>query len=141
MPTADFWQKGFKMNIQILKEIAKWFKKTDLAELIYRKDGEGLELKEQSAEHSIGASTCILEPVISPGVGIYRAAEPGKTHSFKEGTLVKEGDVLGYIEMPQDKKLVTCNVSGYIKTMAIEDGKPVEYGQPLFYIEPKNEKA
>jgi acetyl/propionyl-CoA carboxylase alpha subunit len=125
------------MNIQLLKEITKWFKKTDLVELMYRKHGEGFELKEQARDYQIGASACILEPVVSPGIGIYRAAEPGKTQSFREGTLVKEGDVLGYIEMPQDKKLVTSQVRGHIKTIAIEDGKPVEYGQPLFYIEPK----
>ncbi|HUT86035.1 MAG TPA: biotin/lipoyl-containing protein [Elusimicrobiales bacterium] len=125
------------MDIQFLKEITKWFKKTDLVELIYRKNNAGFELKEQTLEAQIGQSTCVLEPIISPGVGIYRAAEPGKTPNFKEGMLLKIGDLLGYVEMVNDKKLVTSHTKGYLKTIAIEDGKPVHYGQPLFYIEPK----
>jgi biotin carboxyl carrier protein len=125
------------MNIQLLKEITKWFKTTDLSELIYRKKDIGFEIKEQSAQAQIGKSTCVLEPVVSPGVGIYRAAEPGKTAAFKEGDAVKKGDVLGFVEMTNDKKLVTAHTNGTLKTMAVEDGSPVHYGQPLFYIEPK----
>lgn len=125
------------MNIQIIKEITKWFKKTDLVELVYRKDEEGFELKEQSAGYRLGTSTCILEPVVSPGVGIYRAAEPGKSPTFKEGDKVRAGQLLGYIEMPNDKKIITAHIEGYLKTISIKDGKPVQYGQPLFYIEPK----
>ena len=41
------------------------------------------------------------------------------------------------VEVGKDFKSVIAPSNGLLKIISIEDGKPVEYGQPLFFIEPR----
>jgi len=52
-----------------------------------------------------------------------------------EGLSVKEGDRLGYIETFSGAKPVAAPCGGFVKLVCVEDGKPVNYGQPLFFVE------
>jgi len=69
-------------------------------------------------------------------VGIFRASKPGKAFHAEEGAVVKKGDVLGLIETAGSKVKLTAPETGKLNTVLAEDGKAVEYGQPLFFIKP-----
>lgn len=124
------------MDIKLLSEVAAWFKTTDLAELTYKKDGHSIEIKTKDALPEGANFDSVLSPVTSPAVGIYRAADKGKMLSLKEGQKVSEGEMLGVVAMPNTSHKVLANKTGTLRIISVTDGKPVEYGQPLFFIEP-----
>ena len=72
---------------------------------------------------------------VAPMVGIfYEAAAPGKPSYVELGKSVKKGDVLCVIEAMKIMNQVMAENSGVIAKIMIENGEPVEYGQPLFVI-------
>ena len=110
---------------------------TDLNEIVWQKNGGGFSLKLPGAEiESNIQETCLL-PVPSPAIGIYRASLPGKSADFKDGELVAKNQNLGYVEAGKEHQPVLCSDTGYIRAACVEDGKTVQYGQPLFFIERK----
>jgi len=73
--------------------------------------------------------------VKSPMVGtFYRASAPGKPPFVEVGASVKEGDTLCIIEAMKLLNEIDADVSGVIKEILVENGQPVEFGQPLFVI-------
>ncbi len=74
--------------------------------------------------------------VKSPMVGtFYRSSEPGGNAFVEVGQSVKEGDTLCIIEAMKLLNEIESDKTGVIKTILIENGQPVEYGEPLFEIE------
>ena len=73
--------------------------------------------------------------VKAPMVGIfYESQAPGKPSFVELGQAVKEGDVLCIIEAMKIMNQVEAERSGVISMSMVENGEPVEYGQPLFII-------
>ncbi|SOE47176.1 Biotin carboxyl carrier protein of acetyl-CoA carboxylase [plant metagenome] len=73
--------------------------------------------------------------VKAPMVGtFYRAPNPGAQPFVEVGQTVKEGDALCIIEAMKLLNEIEADKSGVIKEILIENGEPVEYGQPLFVI-------
>lgn len=73
--------------------------------------------------------------VKSPMVGtFYRASAPGNPPFVEVGSTVKEGDTLCIIEAMKLLNEIDTDVSGVIKQILVENGQPVEFGQPLFVI-------
>lgn len=73
--------------------------------------------------------------VKSPMVGtFYRASAPGKPPFVEVGATVKEGDTLCIIEAMKLLNEIDADASGVIKQILVENGQPVEFGQPLFVI-------
>ncbi len=73
--------------------------------------------------------------VTSPMVGtFYRAPSPGAKPFVEVGDTVSEGDTLCIIEAMKMLNQIEADVSGTIKAILVENGQPVEYGQPLFVI-------
>lgn len=125
------------MDIKTLGKLTKWMETTDLEEITW-KDGEGkisLKLNNQPEHHGIPAAA--LVPVCAPSIGIFRNARPGRTNTLKEGAAVKKDQELGVLEVGKDLKPVSAPADGFLKIISVEEGKPVEYGQPLFFIEPR----
>jgi acetyl-CoA carboxylase biotin carboxyl carrier protein len=74
--------------------------------------------------------------VKSPMVGtFYRASSPGASNFVEMGSTVKEGDTLCIIEAMKLLNEIEADRSGVIKQILLDNGQPVEYGQPLFIIE------
>lgn len=74
--------------------------------------------------------------VTSPMVGtFYRAPSPGADPFVDIGTQVKKGDTLCIIEAMKLLNEIEAEVSGTVKQILVENGSPVEFGQPLFIIE------
>ena len=64
----------------------------------------------------------------------YRSSSPGSAAFVEIGSEVKEGDTLCIIEAMKLLNEIDADKSGVIKQILVENGQPVEYGQPLFLI-------
>ncbi|MGB5580768.1 MAG: acetyl-CoA carboxylase biotin carboxyl carrier protein [Woeseia sp.] len=74
--------------------------------------------------------------VIAPMVGTYySSSSPGADPFVKVGDRVNAGDVLCIIEAMKMMNQIESEVAGTIKSMRVENGDPVEYGQVLFVID------
>jgi acetyl-CoA carboxylase biotin carboxyl carrier protein len=83
------------------------------------------------------AAATDLITVESPMVGtFYRAAAPDAAPFVNEGDLVKEGQVLCIIEAMKLMNEIEARVAGRIARVLVENAQPIEFGQPLFLIEP-----
>ncbi|MFA5081552.1 MAG: acetyl-CoA carboxylase biotin carboxyl carrier protein [Hydrogenophilaceae bacterium] len=73
--------------------------------------------------------------VKSPMVGtLYRSASPGSKAFVEVGQQVNAGDTLCIIEAMKLMNEIEADVGGTVKAILIENGQPVEYGEPLFII-------
>jgi len=73
--------------------------------------------------------------VKSPMVGtFYRSASPGSKPFMDVGQSVKSGETLCIIEAMKLLNEIEADQSGVIKAILVENGQPVEFGQPLFVI-------
>ncbi|MRV74557.1 acetyl-CoA carboxylase biotin carboxyl carrier protein [Duganella sp. FT92W] len=73
--------------------------------------------------------------VKSPMVGtFYRSSSPGAPAFVEVGQAVKEGDTLCIIEAMKLLNEIDADKTGTITQILVENGQPVEYGQPLFVI-------
>jgi len=96
----------------------------------------------QAAAAPAAAAPAAAEPaapaghqVKSPMVGtFYRAPNPGAAPFVEVGQSVKEGDALCIIEAMKLLNEIEADKSGVVKEILVENGEPVEYGQPLFVI-------
>ena len=74
--------------------------------------------------------------VTSPMVGtFYRASSPGAKSFAEVGDVVKEGQAVCIIEAMKIMNEIEADKDGTITKILVENGQPVEYGQPLFVIE------
>ncbi len=73
--------------------------------------------------------------VKSPMVGtFYRTSAPGAKPFVELGQSVSSGDTLCIIEAMKLMNEIESDATGTIKAILVENGQPVEYGQPLFVI-------
>ena len=76
-----------------------------------------------------------LAVVKSPIVGtFFRAPEPGAPPFVEVGGLVKKGQVLCIIEAMKLMNEIESDAVGTVAKIYVENGQPVEYGQPLFGV-------
>ncbi|MEJ2654111.1 MAG: acetyl-CoA carboxylase biotin carboxyl carrier protein [Acidihalobacter sp.] len=74
--------------------------------------------------------------VTSPMVGtFYCASSPGAKPFVEVGQSVGEGDTLCIIEAMKMLNQIEADRAGVVKAILVENGQPVEYGEPLFVIE------
>ena len=74
--------------------------------------------------------------VKSPMVGtFYRSPSPGASAFVEVGQAVKPGDTLCIIEAMKLLNEIEAEVGGTVKQILVDNGQPVEYGQPLFIID------
>ncbi|HEY7654816.1 MAG TPA: acetyl-CoA carboxylase biotin carboxyl carrier protein [Methylomirabilota bacterium] len=82
-------------------------------------------------------STAHLLTVEAPMVGtFYRAPKPDAPPFVNEGDAVKEGQVLCIVEAMKLMNEIEARVAGRIVKVLVENGQPVEFGQPLFLMDP-----
>jgi acetyl-CoA carboxylase biotin carboxyl carrier protein len=89
-----------------------------------------------SAAPAVAAAAELTGHVVkSPMVGtFYRASAPGNPAFVEVGATVKEGDTLCIIEAMKLLNEIDADKSGTITQILVENGQPVEFGQPLFVI-------
>lgn len=78
--------------------------------------------------------------VTSPMVGtFYRAPAPGAAPFVRVGELVQAGQQVGIVEAMKLMNAVNAETSGEVVAVLVDDGAPVEYGQPLVSLRPVEE--
>jgi acetyl-CoA carboxylase biotin carboxyl carrier protein len=94
-----------------------------------------------AAAPAAGAPAAEPEPgqeghvVKAPMVGtFYRSPSPDAKVFVEVGQAVKEGDTICIIEAMKLMNEIEADASGVVKAILVENGQPVEYGQPLFIL-------
>lgn len=145
------------MELEEIKQIISFLKDTDVTELNIEREGFKIRIKrgyiygpieitrtikpsEESPKISYPMETPkeeeTLHTVISPLVGtFYRGPSPDSPPFVELGTRVEKGQVLCIIEAMKIMNEIESDVSGIVKKVLVENGQPVEYGEPLFLIE------
>ncbi len=78
-----------------------------------------------------------MEVVKSPIVGtFYRAPSPESPPYVEVGSHVKKGDTLCIIEAMKIMNEIEADTEGKVVRILVDNGQPVEFGQPLFLIDP-----
>ena len=89
-------------------------------------------VKETAAKETLPEGHMVKSPMVGT---FYRSSAPGANAFVEVGQSVKEGDTLCIIEAMKLLNEIESDKTGVIKTILIENGQPVEYGEPLFEIE------
>jgi acetyl-CoA carboxylase biotin carboxyl carrier protein len=92
---------------------------------------------EAAAAAAPKADNSRTKDVMSPFVGtFYASPSPSASKYVEVGARVKKGDVLCIIEAMKIMNEIEAEFPGKIVAILVKDGQPVQYGQPLFQIEP-----
>lgn len=112
-----------------------------LQPVAYHQPEAGVPAAPVAAAAPAAAPAAPAAPVIqghvvkAPMVGtFYRSPNPGAVPFIDVGATVKEGDPLCIIEAMKLLNEIEADKAGVIKEILVENGEPVEYGQPLFVI-------
>jgi acetyl-CoA carboxylase biotin carboxyl carrier protein len=144
------------MELEDLKQLIELLKETDITEIQVEKEGTKVKIKRekffQSLEIATQKESSLQESVIkkeiedetqrlitvtSPIVGtFYRSPSPEAPIFVETGLRVKKGQVLCIIEAMKLMNEIESEVDGILLKALVENGQPVEYGEPLFLIEP-----
>lgn len=141
------------MELDNLKELISFLKDTDISELQYEKDGVKIRIRRQTLlspieTYSKPLVTSVETPqgledvqrlatVTSPIVGtFYRSPSPEAPPFVDVGTPVRKGQVICIIEAMKLMNEIESEVEGIVVRALVENGQSVEYGEPLFLIEP-----
>ena len=79
-------------------------------------------------------SLSVSNPLSAAGAPCYRAASPDADPFVDIGASVKKGDILCIVEAMKLLNEIECDQGGIIKKILVENGQPVEFGEPLFVI-------
>jgi acetyl-CoA carboxylase biotin carboxyl carrier protein len=138
----------------LIRELAKLLEETGLGEIEIEKDGSRVRV----ASHGAAEPGMVQPPpspapqprpsldafpppstagmVTSPMVGTaYLASEPGARPFVDVGSVVKAGDTLLIIEAMKTMNQIPAPRAGKVTQILVEDGQPVEFGEPLMIIE------
>jgi acetyl-CoA carboxylase biotin carboxyl carrier protein len=141
------------MELEDLKGLIELLKETDITELLVEKDGTKVKIKREKIFSSVEIpktpalqETIIKETedetqrvitVTSPIVGtFYRSPTPDAPSFIEVGLRIKKGQVLCIIEAMKLMNEIESEADGIVVKALVENGQPVEYGEPLFLIEP-----
>ena len=90
-----------------------------------------------AASAAPAASEAHLLTIEAPMVGtFYRSASPDAQPFVRDGDRVKKGQVVCIIEAMKLMNEIESKVAGRVVKVLVENTQPVEYGQPLFLLEP-----
>ena len=137
-----------KINKKLIKELVDNLEEFKLTELEYSEKDMKIKVSRQSKvsqnitpEITIEKNNKKTEPVSgteikSPIIGTaYLAPEPGAKKFVETGKKIKKGDTVMIVEAMKTMNHVPSPKDGVVKSINVEDGQPVEYGQTLVVID------
>ncbi len=153
-PESSPTGKGPAIDHDVIRELAKLLEETGLTEIAIEQNGVSIRVARHSAPSPTRAwagelpvpvtapGAAPIDPtrhpglVASPMVGTaYRGSEPGARPFVEVGSQVKAGETLVIIEAMKTMNQIPAPRSGTVIQILVEDGQPVEYGEPLMIIE------
>lgn len=152
------------MDIRKIKKLIELLEESDLSEIEIKEGEESIRLSRNTAVsmaptlpappvaqpvQPVSTVTAEMTPeattvpslpsgqmVVAPMVGtFYRASAPGAQPFVELGQAVKKGDTLCIIEAMKMMNPIESDLDGTVAAILINNGEPVEYGQPLFVIQ------
>jgi biotin carboxyl carrier protein len=139
------------MKLERVEKLVKLFGASRARELVVEADGWQVTLRRGAASNPDGASAA-LSPLVSeleeeaapaaptvtitaPLVGLFRQGMA----RLAPGDLVRAGDPVGGIESMKILNPLFAEAGGEVLEVLVEDGQPIEYGQPLVVLLPLSE--
>ena len=139
------------MNAKEIRALLELLREYGLTEIEVEREGERLRLRKEPAPASgvhpaappVAAGTAVradassLLTIEAPMVGtFYRSPAPDAQPFVREGDAVRKGQVVCIIEAMKLMNEIESQVAGRVTKVLVENAQPVEYGQPLFVLEP-----
>ena len=113
-------KKIIKKLVEALDELKKSLK------------GENLTISDSTVEEEVEISKSVVK---SPIVGTaYLAPEPGAKPFVSIGKKIKKGETIMIVEAMKTMNHVPSTSDGVVKKILVNDGQPVEFGQPLIVL-------
>jgi acetyl-CoA carboxylase biotin carboxyl carrier protein len=152
----DMGRAKSAVDHDLIRELARLLDETGLTEIEFERDGQRVRVARQAQVAAAGpaptapsleATTAArdnapLDPgkhpgvVTSPMVGTaYIGPEPGGRPFVEIGSQVRVGDTLLIVEAMKTMNQIPSPRAGTVIQILIEDGQPVEFGEPLMIIE------
>src|SRR5437016_4316724 len=147
------------INHDMIRELARLLDETGLTEIEFWRNGERVRVARQIQQVAVAAAPARgalagptdspaaagsedIDPakhpgaVTSPMVGTaYIGAEPGARPFVEVGSRVAAGDTLLIVEAMKTMNQIPAPRGGTVIQILIEDGQPVEFGEPLMIVE------
>jgi len=135
----------------LIRDLAKLLDETGLTEIEFTQNGVSVRVARQATFAAPPRAAELPVSVATPGAGdptkhpglitspmvgtVYLAAEPGGRPFVDVGSTVRMGETLLIIEAMKTMNQIPAPRSGTVIQILIEDGQPVEFGEPLMIIE------
>jgi acetyl-CoA carboxylase biotin carboxyl carrier protein len=140
----------------LIRELARLLDETGLSEIEYERDGQRVRVARQAHVAAAAparqpapadppapaAEAAPLDPAKHPGVitspmvgTAYVGPEPGARPFVEVGSRVEVGDTLLIVEAMKTMNQIPSPRAGTVIQVLIEDGQPVEFGEPLMIVE------
>ena len=133
-----------KINKKTIEELVGYLKEFDLSEIEYAEGTTKVKVSRSinvstSAPSEVKKKQSIIESdgisVTSPIVGTaYLASEPGGKKFVEIGQKIKKGQTIMIVEAMKTMNHVPSTSDGTVKKILVNDGQPVEFGQPLIVL-------
>ena len=137
-----------KINKKLIKELVDNLEEFRLTELEYSEKDIKIKVSRQTKISQNISPEIIIEKnnkkteivsgteIKSPIIGTaYLAPEPGAKKFVENGKKIKKGDTVMIVEAMKTMNHVPSPKDGVVKSVNVEDGQPVEYGQTLVVID------
>ena len=134
-----------KIDKKIIKELVDYLNEFNLTELEYRDGDKKVKVsknfsnitqsnipKSQTQKNKPVIGTKINSPIIGTA---YLAPEPGGKKFVEIGKKIKKGDTVMIIEAMKTMNHIPSPKDGTVKSIYVEDGQPVEFGQLLVLLD------
>ena len=146
------------MDIRKVKKLIELLDDSGIAEIEITEGEESVRISRYSAHAPVAAAPVVaaVAPVAAPAAApapvevveddgfevtapmvgtFYSSSSPGAAPYLQVGDRVNEGDTLCIIEAMKMMNQIEADVSGVVKSIRIQNGEPVEFGQVLFVID------
>ena len=139
-----------KIDKKLIKELVDNLKEFELTELEYQEGQTRIKVSKASKGIEQIKSSSIVSPnkavlsdtndsdgirVKSPIIGTaYLAPEPGAKKFIEVGDKIKKGQTVMIVEAMKTMNHVPSTADGVVKKILVNDGQPVEFGQPLLTL-------
>lgn len=147
------------MDINKLEKVIKLLKDNDLHEIEIEEKDSKIKVKSSAdqqvvahpqasyqttpevevvaQEEEVEKTKSKYKLILSPMVGtFYRSPAPESPLYVEEGQVINKGQTLCIVEAMKLMNEIEADIKGKIMSILVENGQPVEYGEPLFEIEP-----
>lgn len=132
------------MDLEELRRLCELMREEGLTELTVEEEGRRVTLRRapvreaapaaQEAEPKVEEAELVRSPVVGT---FWRRPAPGEAPFVEVGDEVQPGQVLCIVEAMKVMNEVRADRAGVIEEILVEEGQPVEYGQPLFRLRPQ----